>query len=523
MVTLASGTKVALAYARCTNDEPGTMPTTWGTAIGDMQANAATDFTSENPPYYLSSFESSVTADFSATHEWQWGMFFRSSGFTATNNNSYWRLMSITDGLLTPFLTNVRLMCHDIQNPSTNATTAEGTGATKYVELCMRALRATTRNVNLERNILESAEINPNRYKTDVRHGFNRVVGSVGFELSGTDFRDMIRSCVGASSWRYIVIDEDATPSVGYQIDEETPASGVATITKLEAVDTFEVDGVRAGDILRIDSATNPLNDGDWLVLSVSGDVITVYDPDDTMVDAANELTMTMTFPGRRCNQSTNLQAFILERQFTDIAQYQVFNGVVVDSMTLSVSPEAIVGGTFNMLGMSADSWSATSEVAAATTGVAPGPDYAPLAAFDGVVFEGGSVIAVVTAIELNIANGRSLNPVVGSKFSPTVFDGICVPTGTLSCYFEDATMVNKFVNETNSSIWFKLEDPADATRFIAVVLTDIKYTGSAIDPPAEGPVTLEMPFMALGVYGQNSPTAGGYHTTMTFQDSSLI
>jgi len=191
--------------------------------------------------------------------------------------------------------------------------------------------------------------------------------------------------------------------------------------------------------------------------------------------------------------------------------------------MTLSISPEAIIGGTMNILGMSAREWTTASIIDSYPySGIVDSSDNQPLAAFEGIVFEGGTLIAVVTGIELTIANGRTLAPVVGSRYSPTVFDGTCNPTGTVTCYFENATMVQKFVDETESSIWVKMESPDDPEKFIALVLTKIKYTGGTIDPPAEGPVTLEMPFVALGVYGQASPTVGGYHTCLTFQDSAL-
>jgi hypothetical protein len=78
--------------------------------------------------------------------------------------------------------------------------------------------------------------------------------------------------------------------------------------------------------------------------------------------------------------------------------------------------------------------------------------------------------------------------------------------------YFKNLTTFNKWVQETESSIWTKLADP-NGTDFINVVLPRVKYTGSPLNPPSDGPIVLPMTYQAL--------EHTTYGTTMWIQSSN--
>ena len=220
---------------------------------------------------------------------------------------------------------------------------------------------------------------------------------------------------------------------------------------------------------------------------------------------------------GRRIDIGSTLTTVTLERQFDDVSQYQPFRGVAIDQMSISVSPEAIVGGTFSLVGMSMGAMAATSVSASAAAAAATNE---PFAAFDGGLYENGVLTAVVTSIEVTLANNRTLQAVVGSKFSPDVFEGQAIVTGTMTVFFEDETLYNKFFNETASSIWVKLDDN-NGTDFMTIVLPNVKYTGGPMDPPQEGPVPLEMPFQALEAT-VDGPSSTTVDTSLSIQVSNV-
>jgi hypothetical protein len=93
--------------------------------------------------------------------------------------------------------------------------------------------------------------------------------------------------------------------------------------------------------------------------------------------------------------------------------------------------------------------------------------------------------------------NGRVLNGVVGSLYSPVVFEGEAIITGTLSAFVLNANLFNKFLTEATSALWLQLFD-ADGTDFHNIVMNQIKYTGDTLDPPKEGGVVQQLPFSAM-------------------------
>ena len=72
---------------------------------------------------------------------------------------------------------------------------------------------------------------------------------------------------------------------------------------------------------------------------------------------------------------------------------------------------------------------------------------------FSGALKEGNATIATITSISLQIENNIEPANVVGSDVAAALVPGRINCTGTVSAYFENLNLLNKFVNETESSI----------------------------------------------------------------------
>ena len=346
-------------------------------------------------------------------------------------------------------------------------------------------LRTTNRNINLTKNTLQSNERRSDRQIATVRHGFNQVVGSPGFELSIGAYDDMLEGATGGT-WAPLT-------------------TGTVTATAAATDDSFTLSasdwytlGFQVGDIIDVSGyEVETGNNDQWRIATIVNDKITVTNVDGTVAsaigDEAGGGNEVFALTGKQLTIGTTLYTYTFERQFSDITQYQKFAGCAVNQMSFSIQPEQIVGGTLDIIGMTADAMSGSSlddtPEAAATA--------EPFSAFEGTLYEGGSEIAVVTGIDFQIANNRTLTGVVGADTSPAVFEGDCVITGTLTAFFENATLYNKFVNETASSIDLKLDD-LDGTNFMRFHFGNVKYMGGDMDPPQQGPVETTMPFQAL-------------------------
>jgi hypothetical protein len=348
----------------------------------------------------------------------------------------------------------------------------------------MQALRTTGRALNLQKNTLKSEEVRSDRQNATLRHGFNQVVGSPGWELSLTAYNDFIEA---AMSGDWAVIATDAAQTI-------TAVGTSTTSVWTRSAGSYITDGFEIGMIVTAAGLDTGNNDQDSRITDLSALVMTVEARDGESVYSADtgDADEVITATGETVKIGTTLRTYTIERAFDDIAEYQVFNGCAINQMSLQMQPEQMVSGSFDILGMSADAMTQAPRDATIT----PAATNDPMAAFEGQLSEGGAESTVVTAMNFTLNNNRSLQAVVGSRFSPDVFEGIAMITGQATVFFEDATLFNKFVNETISTLSVQMDD-LNGTDFIVIGFPAIKYTGGDMDPPSEGPVPIVMPWEA--------------------------
>lgn len=202
------------------------------------------------------------------------------------------------------------------------------------------------------------------------------------------------------------------------------------------------------------------------------------------------------TWAGNVLKAGVTRRSFTIERLFADLAPvdnpYHRFTGVEFNTLALAINANAMITGTIGVLGQDAG---VASAIIAGSTVAAPSTT-SPLDSFTGSLKEAGVSIAVITEIALNLDNGLAARFVVGSKTSIRPSIGRSNVSGTVTAYFENSTLLNKFINEIESSIEFTLPDGAGNSY--TILMPRIKYTGGQPDVTGEGPITLAMPFQAL-------------------------
>ena len=351
----------------------------------------------------------------------------------------------------------------------------------------LKMLRTTGRNINLQKNTLRSEEVRSDRQVAALRHGFNQVVGSPGFELSLEAYDDFIQ---GAMSGTWAVI----ATAVAQTIDVVATLH-IAELTR--AAGDWVADGFEVGMVVTTSGLIATNNDQEARITAItSATVMTIIATDGSTIftNETGDGDETLDATGEVVKIGTSLRTFTIERGFEDVSQYQVFNGCAINQWSVNVQPEQMVNGNFDILGMSAAAM-ATSTIDDAG-GIDPAATNDPMSAFEGSLVEGASESSVVTGVNFTLNNNRSLEGVVGSKFSPDVFEGIATITGEATVFFEDEVLFNKFVNETISAMAIRTDD-LNGTDFIVMGFPAIKYTGGDMDPPPQGPVPIVMPWEA--------------------------
>ena len=120
----------------------------------------------------------------------------------------------------------------------------------------MLAQRATSRNINLTKDALESNEARSTRGQADVRHGFNRVLGTIGGELALADYDDLMEYCLGGS-WAAL---GTGAKTLGVTAPSTFTRSG----------GSFLDDGFVPGHKIVTTGFTDSANNGNFRVVSVS-------------------------------------------------------------------------------------------------------------------------------------------------------------------------------------------------------------------------------------------------------------
>jgi hypothetical protein len=183
--------------------------------------------------------------------------------------------------------------------------------------------------------------------------------------------------------------------------------------------------------------------------------------------------------------------SFTFEEQFNDIAKYGKATGMMLDGMNLSLKPNGVVTGSFSMLG-SGKVYGATSLDASPT----PSQTNTPLDAFTGTITVGGTSIAVVTGLDLSIANGLSSNFVLMRKTAHSQSYAKRKVSGKITALFEDLTLLDLYLADGYSSIGLTIGN--GTSKSYALALPKVKFTSGGHPKQGDGPTTLTMDFQAV-------------------------
>jgi len=185
---------------------------------------------------------------------------------------------------------------------------------------------------------------------------------------------------------------------------------------------------------------------------------------------------------------------FSIEDAANDISQYRLFTGMSVSSMSISIAPNQMVATTFSMIGKDMTISGTGKTIDAATIAQ-------PFDAYSGDVSIGNvgspSASAIVTSIDFSIDNAMAPTFVVGDDATPFLETGMATVEGTFTAYFEDAALINRFIDETETALTVSVDDPTGANTY-TFGFPKIKINGA--DVPVDGQTSriITLPFVAL-------------------------
>jgi len=224
----------------------------------------------------------------------------------------------------------------------------------------------------------------------------------------------------------------------------------------------------------------------------VGGDI--VVDLRDGDFDSFLESAMLNTWATNVLKVGTTPKFFSIEDYAADIDQSRVFSGMSVSTMAISLAPNQMVTTTFGMVGKDM-TISATEKTQDAASGAAPFDAYSGDISIGNV--GGSSPVAIVTALDFTLNNSYAPTFVIGDDSAPSLEYGRAEVEGTMTAYFEDAALIDRFINETETEIEVSVNDPTGANAY---TFTFPRVKINSADVGVDGPTSrmVSMSFVAL-------------------------
>lgn len=341
-----------------------------------------------------------------------------------------------------------------------------------------------THTLDLAKERVQGNEIQPDRMLRVDRHGNRSAAGDIVVDLRKGDFDAFLESALFSAFANSASIATTAASG----------SAGTATLTfGVQTVPPFPV-----GSAITVAGVTPVGYNGTYTVTACTT----------TSVSYLNATTAAQTVAGTIINRAlkvgTTPKSFSIEDAALDISQFRLFTGMTVDSMAISIKPNAMIATTFSLIGR---------DMTLAATSLDPTKDPSsvnqPFDSYSGTIGvanagSGFANIATITGIDFTVSNALGPTYVVGSPTTPQLEYGMVTVEGTITAYFEDASLINRFINETTSAFQVTVNDPSGASNY-TFHFPRVKFNGGSV--PVEGPTSrmITLPFVALYDSFENS------------------
>ena len=356
------------------------------------------------------------------------------------------------------------------------------------------ALRFTGESFAYNITNVTSAEIRSDRQITDLIPSDADTSGGFNFEFSYASFATLLEGALWSDWSTALAI---STPAIGIYTNGNITASSSTDGTANFSLATI-------GQWIELRGATVTTNNGYYQITAkTSKNLITVTPAPDTTATGATATIISIKGAYLRNSTTEHSYSFIREHGGLTNTQYFTFLGQAVNTFNLSAQAGAILTGSFDFMGKKATlatgASSVTSAVAAGVTSVLSASSNV------GQVREAGSDVAscLVQGLDFTVTNNVRGLKALATLGNCDIGVGKCDVTGTLTAYFKDNSLYDKYLAGTPSSISYKVEDAAGNAYIIDV--PQIEFETDGINVGGQDQDVME----TLGFRAYRDPTYG--------------
>ncbi len=295
---------------------------------------------------------------------------------------------------------------------------------------------------------ISSEEIRSDRNIPDLIQTGADPSGGFNFELSfGSPADDFWESALFSSFGADLAFSQSSDVSVtAIGATYDSTGSNFTTTTASDV-----------GRWIYVDGFVTAANNGWKQIITSTTASIAVTSPTTLVDEAAGALTITMN--GQRMKNGVAETSFSIQREASDISEFFIFRGMVVNTTTVTATSASIVTGNMAMVGKDAalqqTTWGTGANVAAPTDNIMNA------VANVGNIMEGGVVDSTLYFQEISFTVNNNLRgkQAIGTLGNFDIGSGTCEVTGTANVYFKDSTVYDKYIAGTETSISFSISD----------------------------------------------------------------
>lgn len=310
-------------------------------------------------------------------------------------------------------------------------------------------VRFTGEGLKNTKETAPSLEIRDDRQTSYLAKVGEQPEGNFNFELSWLGQQYFIASVLQAN---WITLNE-VVADVDIDHTAQT-ATGVAG----------DFNDIPIGSLVKIVGAVTALNNGKKRVIgkSLDGSTLTFGPGSFTATEANADLTLTgKTISNDKIRKSMTFEKGILNT--SNVRFYQLYHGMVADTMELNLESKKVVTGSFSFIGtkpgLGAAQFDAGTYVKPPTGDILNGTSNMGV-----IVMDGAAAQDKFRTLKLNIANNLRGKDALGELGNFDIGMGTIGVTGNLGAYFRNNDLPTKIQAHTSFSLEFGLVDATGRT-----------------------------------------------------------
>jgi hypothetical protein len=306
----------------------------------------------------------------------------------------------------------------------------------------MNEIRMTGENLTYDIANVVSSEMRNDRQATNIVQSGADAKESLNIELSFESYDDYLASALFGV----------------WSSDLNISSSNIAASANEFTSSLVLFNNVVAGQWIKVDGFTIATNNGYFLVSAVNGSGTSVtVSPSPVTESIGNVITVV----GATLSNGVTQKSFTIERYHSGLSPvvYFEYNGMIVNGFNLNIQANSVITGSFDFLGkvgsVSGSATSSGSIIDANTNNI--------INAVSNVAnfLENNTAVdaALVQNVDIALTNNLRGRDAVGTLGNVGVGMGLCDITGSMTAYFLNDDLYEKYLAGTETSISFRTQD----------------------------------------------------------------